>query len=390
MGGSVRDHLLGRRPKDMDIEVHGLPLDDLQATLSGRGPLNAVGKSFGVFKLKLGGEELDISLPQPRRDANNTAGMKGDPHMGLTAALRRRDLTINAMAYDPLQEELADPFNGRADLAAGILREVDVQTFAEDPLRVLRVVQFAARFGFAATAQLTELCRSLPLANLPGERIFVELEKLFLKSKQPGIGLRTSQQAAVFSRLFDAHCALDSAPLGAALDRAAGQRRQHMPPIALMLATWLHACTPAEAERILERLNVFTQSGYPLRQRVLFAIQHWEALSLTTASDAELRWMAEGSALALTARVAHVVSESPTALHALHRANQMGLANRPLPPLLKGRDLAKLGIPHGPIMGTLLREVRGAQLNGDVETKVDAIEHCTRLWNTHTAQEGTG
>ena len=99
VGGSIRDHLLGSRPKDLDIEVHGLEAEALRRALSRLGPVKAVGRSFGVFKLRLGQDELDISLPQPGRSRTpqgQTVEIAGDPHMGITEALRRRDLTINA------------------------------------------------------------------------------------------------------------------------------------------------------------------------------------------------------------------------------------------------------------------------------------------------------
>src|SRR5690606_25094854 len=108
------------------------------------GRVDTVGESFTVFKVA----GLDVSLP--RRESKTGRGhrafrVEGDPHLSLADAARRRDFTINAMSRDPLTGELVDPFGGAADLEAGILRMVDPRTFAEDSLRVLRAVQFAAR-----------------------------------------------------------------------------------------------------------------------------------------------------------------------------------------------------------------------------------------------------
>ena len=171
-GGPVRDHHLGRTPKDFDLEVHGLPEDLLARTLAEFGKVNAVGRSFGVYKLTVDGEELDVALP--RRDSKVGPGHRGiqvagDPWMGTTEACRRRDLTINAMLYDVLSAETIDPFCGQDDLENKLLRHVDAATFVEDPLRALRVVQFAARLEFQVSPELKLLCRETALGELPAD-----------------------------------------------------------------------------------------------------------------------------------------------------------------------------------------------------------------------------
>ncbi|MDX1579118.1 MAG: hypothetical protein R3266_11560, partial [Gemmatimonadota bacterium] len=150
VGGCVRDALLGEAVTDFDVEVYRIPEDDLEVLLSALGPVNAVGKSFGVFKL---GADEDIDVSLPRRDSNAGPGhrgihVEGDPWMTPREAARRRDLTVNAILMDPRTGELLDPWNGRADLDACLLRPVDRHTFLEDPLRALRAVQFAARLIF--------------------------------------------------------------------------------------------------------------------------------------------------------------------------------------------------------------------------------------------------
>ena len=97
---------------------------------------------------------------------------------------RRRDLTVNAIAWDPLLRVYEDPFQGRADLDARRLRAVDRDTFGEDPLRALRVAQFAARFDFGVAPELEALCAAMPLEELPSERVRGEVEKLILKGKR--------------------------------------------------------------------------------------------------------------------------------------------------------------------------------------------------------------
>src|SRR5690349_8602662 len=152
VGGWVRDRLLGRDAKDIDIEVFGLPADRLKTLLARIGSVNTVGESFTVYKVA----GLDVSLP--RRESKVGRGHKGfevtgDPTLSIEDAARRRDFTINAISWDPLTGGYLDPFGGRDDLDHRVLRVVDPRTFAEDSLRVLRAIQFAARFEATMEAE---------------------------------------------------------------------------------------------------------------------------------------------------------------------------------------------------------------------------------------------
>ncbi|HVF92554.1 MAG TPA: hypothetical protein VNH22_20975, partial [Blastocatellia bacterium] len=153
VGGSVRDHLLGIESKDYDIEVYGLEPARLRRVLDRVATVNTVGEHFAVYKLAFGSDserfEIDVSLP--RRESRSGRGhrgfiIEGDPSMSFEEAARRRDFTVNAILLDPLAGEVIDPFGGRADLERRLLRAVAPETFIEDSLRVLRAVQFAARF----------------------------------------------------------------------------------------------------------------------------------------------------------------------------------------------------------------------------------------------------
>jgi len=190
----VRDWLSGREPKDFDIEVYGVSPEQLAATLTRFGSTDPVGRSFGVIKLRLGGIDYDFALP--RRETKTAAGHRGfavgvDPQLSPADALARRDFTLNAIALDPFTHELIDPHHGRADLAAGLLRHTG-PAFAEDPLRVLRAMQFAGRFGFRLAPETATLCREIAgtFAELPVERVWVEWEKWAAHSRHPAAGLR--------------------------------------------------------------------------------------------------------------------------------------------------------------------------------------------------------
>ena len=190
VGGFVRDHALEQESKDYDFEIYGLSLSDLETTLATFGEVIAVGRAFGVLRVK--GFEMDFSLP--RRDNKTGKGHRGfvvdlDPTLSFAEAARRRDLTINSMGLDPLTDELIDPYGGQTDLKAGVLRATDASQFSEDPLRGLRVAQFASRFDMHPDEELIAVCRDLDLSELPAERLCGEFQKLMLKGRRPSVGI---------------------------------------------------------------------------------------------------------------------------------------------------------------------------------------------------------
>lgn len=203
VGGCVRDFLLGLPSKDYDVEVYGISADKLVEVLSKFGKVDMVGRSFGVLKLK-GLIEVDFTLP--RRENKTGRGHKGftvsvDPNMSFAEACRRRDFTVNAILKDVLTGEIVDPFGGLADLESKIIRHIDSKTFVEDPLRVYRGVQLAARLGFEIHPDTLKLMSRIDLSDLPKERIYEEFKKLLLKADKPSIGLRYMQVIGVLERM---------------------------------------------------------------------------------------------------------------------------------------------------------------------------------------------
>ena len=191
VGGWVRDHLLGVRSKDVDIEVFGLEAERCETLLAGFGSVHAVGRAFGVYRVA--GIDADFSLP--RRDSKRGPGHRGfdvrpDPSLDFADAARRRDLTVNSIGLDPLTGEVLDPHGGRRDLERRVLRATDPARFPEDPLRGLRVAQLAARLEMTPDGALVALCRTLDLSELSGERVFEEFTKLLLRAARPSIGFK--------------------------------------------------------------------------------------------------------------------------------------------------------------------------------------------------------
>lgn len=380
VGGGVRDHLMGRPVKDLDVEVHGLPQDALEATLRSLGKVDAVGRSFGVWKLRPrrdlrdpGLPDLDVSIP--RRDSNAGPGhrgiaVEGDPWMPLDETVRRRDLTINAILVDVLTREIADPAGGRADLAAGRLRAVDPDTFLDDPLRALRVVQFVARTGFTPDDALCALCVRAPLDELPAERIQGEWGKLLLKGEHVARGMGIARRTDVLARVFPER--VDDPALDDALDRA----RPHRDALddegrrwALMLSVWLARTADASVLPTLDRLWLHKVGGFNVREQVVGVLRHRDDPAGT---DAHLRHLSVHAELQLSLGLRQALSDGTEWRERLERARELGILERPPPPVLQGRDLAGR-VPPGPRMGVLLREAYAAQLDGTVTSREQAL-----------------
>ncbi len=287
VGGCVRDALMGIESDDLDIEVHGLAPEALASILDGLGKRLTMGASFGVYGLK--GCGLDIAMP--RREHATGRGHKDfevdvDPFIGTRGAAVRRDFTVNAMMRDVLTGELVDHFGGLADLRDGVLRHVSGDTFGEDPLRVLRGAQFAARFGFEVVAETRALMRAMDLTALSRERILGELNKALLKAERPSVFFRVLREVGQLRDWFPEVEALIGVaqdpghhPEGdvwnhtmMALDAAAGLRDRAKNPQGFMLAALAHDFGKVETTREIDgriRSIGHELAGAPLAVRFL-------------------------------------------------------------------------------------------------------------------------
>ena len=421
VGGWVRDRLLGRESKDIDIEVFGVPAGALRALFESLGHVEAVGESFQVYKLG----DIDVSLP--RRESKSGRGHKGfevtgDPSMTIAEAARRRDFTVNAISWDPLADEYLDPFGGRADLSRGILRVVDAATFADDSLRVLRAVQFAARFAFTLDEQARALCQSIPLDDLPAERIWGEIEKL-LAAPRPSVGFALALDLGVIDKLFPELRALVGCPQEPewhpegdvwvhtlqVVDQARTRVDDLDRPqwIAVMLGAVCHdfgkPATTAfmdgrmrsidhEAQGVppatafLDRLNIHSIDGYDVRKQILGMVAchlnpgMWFKVK-NDVGDGAFRRLAQKADLELLARLAKsdCLGREPGHFNCdamewfLERARSLGVEHRPPGPMLLGRHLLELGVEPGPRMGEILKAVYEQQLDGTVTTLEEAV-----------------
>ncbi len=273
VGGCVRDKLMGIQAKDLDLEVHGIEPACLCELLEGLGHCSERGASFGI--LALDGYGLDIAQPRRERATgvhHTDFEVDIDPFIGTYEAAIRRDFTINALMEDVLSGEIIDHFNGLADLKAGVLRHVNEESFAEDPLRVLRGAQFAARFEFELAPETVSLCSKMDLTTLSKERVMGELEKALLKAVRPSLFFRGMRAMNQLEPWFSEVAALVGVPQPPqyhpegdvwehtmrVIDQAAKLRNQASWPLAFMLAALAHDFgKPATTELIDGRWRAF-------------------------------------------------------------------------------------------------------------------------------------
>lgn len=212
VGGAVRDFLLtGKETDEKDYLVTGILLDNLTELLKKFGKVDLVGKSFGVIKFTphTQNQRLTFDIALPRKEHSTGVGhrefeVQFDHTLKVEDDLARRDFTINAMAKDVATEKLIDPFDGKNDLQKKILRQVFPEAFLDDPLRMLRAIQFAARFEMKIEQGTFEsLQNNAPLISTVSlERIQEELNKLLTKSDRPSIGFHLMETTGLLRHLL--------------------------------------------------------------------------------------------------------------------------------------------------------------------------------------------
>ncbi len=423
VGGAVRDHFMDLRiSKDLDVEVFGLSMQELESVLQKFGNVHAAGKSFGVLKLKTPTAEYDFSLP--RREQKTGKGHRGfkiitDPAMSFKEAASRRDFTVNSMGYDLLENTLLDPFEGIEDIKHKKLRHVG-PAFAEDPLRVFRAMQFSARLEFKISTQTAKFCRKLDLSELPRERIFEEFRKLLLKAKRPSIGLKAAKQIGVLN-YFPELEALIGVPQDPkwhpegdvwthtlmVLDEAARLRTGiEKKDMVLMFGALCHDFGKPLTTKFLrgrwrspshdtdgiaptlQFLQRLTDDRDLIKQVTSMVKEHLRPIQLFNERDR----INSGTIrrLALRVRIPDLIQlakadylgrnltkKERKCFEAgdwlLAEAERMKVKDERPHPLLKGKHLLKLGMSPGPEMGKILKMAFEKQLNGDLQTNEQAI-----------------
>ena len=427
VGGFVRDRLLRRPSIDLDLEVFGIPEGRLRDLLQSLGRVEPVGQAFPVYKLG----HIDVALP--RRESKSGRGHKGfivqgDHTMRFEDAARRRDFTINAIGWDPLTGEYLDPFAGQADLDRRLLRVVDPVTFGDDSLRVLRALQFAARFELTLDPASADICRAIPLDDLPAERLWGEFEKLLLQAQRPSIGFALARELGVIEQILPEMVPLYTCPQDAewhpegdvwthtlmVMDEARKRNGDlDRPRLAtIMLSAVCHdlgkpattamidgrvrspgheAAGVPLATQILDRLNVNTLDNFDVRTQVLgITAEHLRPSAFykqkDTVTDGAFRRLAQKVNLELLVRFDRAdchgrkgVFDCSAMDWFIERARTLGVEHKPPAPILLGRHLIELGVKPGPRMGEILRAIYELQLDGSVATLEDATSEAKRV-----------
>lgn len=395
VGGSVRDRLLERTPRDIDMEVLGLDLSELESILQRFGRTHRVGRDFQILKLA----ELDVDFSVAER-----------PDLDFEEAARRRDLTINSMAMDPLRNELLDPHSGRFDLEAGLLRATDRERFGEDPLRALRVMRMAAELEMSIDPELMDLCREQDLESVASERVFSEFSRLLEKTRSPSVGLAFLEESGLL-RFFPELDCLRGVPQDPewhpegdvwthtllSVDQAANMRQANEEDRPLMWAALCHDLGKPERTRVesgrvrslghdvegseqSQQLLGRLQAPSLLIEQVAVLVRHHLAPALYVAQEAGpkgyrrlARRLANGHvSLHLLERLARAdhfgrttkdarTRSFPAGSEFLEKAKAFSVDKGPLPDAVQGRDLIARGLHPGRKFGEILDRCRAIQ-----------------------------
>jgi len=424
VGGTVRDELLGHPRKDLDLLVTGLPQPDLLRCLRRYGRVQLTGRAFGVIKLlPHGWDGLPIDVALPRTEISTGIGHRDfevtfDHTLPVETDLGRRDFTINAMAIDLADGHLLDPFGGYEDLQQRRLRQVSAVAFPEDPLRMLRGIQLAARFALQIEPATRESMQTYAVAitTVAPERIAEELRKLF-QAWAPSQGFVMMHEVGLLRHILPELARLAE---GAAFARTMRrldtvqqcERLSYRGHLDLLLAALL--CDSG--------LSVPVQTGTALVLKDLaqaaarLARQRLEALKMTTIGATPALVSAliaqsafEVRALATPAALRHFAHEvgctEAFMLFELRLADRLG--NEPEYPVdelldlcqrlrvaidqktplslkalaVNGDDLQRLGIPAGPRLGQILQTLLGHVLDDPTQntpTRLLALAQAAR------------
>ena len=383
IGGYVRDFLLQKESKDIDIELYGISsFSKLEELLEEFGDVNSVGKSFGVCKLRV--DDLDLDFSFPRIDSKIDSGHKGfevkvNSSLDFKTATSRRDFTINAIGYNVKTKEILDPFNGKEDLKNKILRAVDIKKFSDDPLRVLRAVQFSSRFNLKLDNELFLICKKMIkeslLAELPRERIFIEVEKLLIKSSFPSSGIELLKKLGAFN-FFTELSSLSNNDFNRiliAIDKMGSLKTTNETTnTILMLAVLCYKFSLNQCETFLTRLT----NDKSLLNKILAFVKHQNYINIDTFTDYDIYMLATKVNIEEFVLFNRAISSSEVALQKIDRlkirAIELDVLNKKAEAILHGKDIISLGIKPSKEFTTILDKAYTAQISGAFQTKEEA------------------
>lgn len=447
VGGGVRDILLGLPAKDFDIEIYGIPAENLGKILASElgSKEEQVGKVFGVFKVN----NFDISLPRTETKTgkkHTDFDIKADPFISTKEAARRRDFTINALMYDVKNNKILDFFGGIEDLKNKVIKYVDEKTFVEDALRVYRAAQFAARLNFSIHPDTIKSARSIDLSNLPKERVYEEFQKMLLRSNRPSIGIQALDNMGVLEKYYPEIAILKSIPqredyhaegdvfshTKIALDKAANIIKRFADDkdkISIMLGVLCHDFGKSSTTKISDK-------GFPVQpdheeagvkpaqaflskltdnvdiiDNVLFLVEHHLLpmhLHRNNAGSSsfiriinryglkKLDLLAAVSEADVTGRFhkinGQMVVPSGEELNwfrqNIKEASEIFGTTQEgkIAPLITGNDLISIGFEEGPQIGQILRDIKEKQEEGQLNSSKNALQYVKDNWLKKAAE----
>lgn len=377
VGGAVRDSLSGHASKDVDIEVHGSSIGSIIKHLKEQGyHVDEVGRQFGVLKVSKGGvKNLDVSVP--RRENRVGVGHKAftvefNENMSVSEAAERRDFTFNAIMYDHHRGVIVDPTGGVSDYRDRVMRAVS-DRFSEDPLRVLRGFQFAARFGMCYDEDTASMCRTIrgEYSDLSVERVREEFNKFFTKGEDYSAGVRALQDSGWDSVEPGLRESLDGSRTVAALNNLTKLDSSQRPVIG---AAIILKGIPNRSDRE-NFARVVTMSKSDATQALaLSELGHSDVCDDYSLRKTALVLARKGTSYRQVRALAKTYGDSRM-VSAANKAIKMGMGDRPAPDLVAGKDiLAMTGRRPGKWLGDLLSQVREAQYKGEVTSRTQALD----------------
>ena len=387
-GGCVRDRFLGIEPKDYDVATNALP-NQIQEVFGRRKTL-AIGASFGVITVLGPSSAGQIDVATFRQDAEYSDGRHPD-HVTFTSAeedASRRDFTINGMFFDPLEDQVIDHVDGQADLEQKIIRAIgDPQLrFSEDKLRILRAVRFAATLGFQIEADTQAAIEQFAdqLQVVSAERITAEMDRMLTHTNRQ-LAVQLLEQFGLLAIIFPEadYGSSDYADrLEVALKGLAALKTSDFATsLALLWSQLVSTASRDETEAMTRRLKL----SNPQIKSILWILEHEPQIVAAN----EIGWptlqrilidprIEELLDLAAARRQAQ--QESISSIEHCWQQLQLPAAELNPPQLLSGNDLQELGLTSGPLFREILKQVRDAQLLGELADKATALQWVQDRW----------
>ena len=350
VGGAVRDGFLGKESKDLDLLIAGIPIEELKNILQKYGSASIFGQSFAVIKYKPTGASEDIDIAVPRTDTPTGGGghrdfkITADHNLPIEKDLERRDFTINAIAKDA-SGNIIDPYGGQEDLKNKIIRAVNPEAFSDDPLRMLRAVQFASRFDFTIEPKTMQMIidSAKMIKKEPADRILTEFGKIVEKGV-PRIGAQLLKDTGLYTQIFGTELKQS------VIDRSPFEDVKTIGEFIFLLIRLF----PDPAEYFLERFATKEATGSRIYKEI-------QALEMAYHSS-EATTMIEARSVAHNMYIKHKESLQSEILPHVIKVAAQELMSGKYPKTVNelaidGNDIMNLGIPKGKGIGEMQKKL---------------------------------